>query len=90
MYIAKRKHKEKKLIQLKSFFYKQALDILTPKVEDNAKQRLRAHIRRGTSFCEMQCFVEGLMDYEEALKIEPLNKEIEQDANKIRNIIIKK
>ena len=65
-----------------------ALDLLTPPVEDNAQSRLKAHVRRGTAFCELELYAEGLLDYEAALKIEPDNAEIQNDAENIRKIIL--
>ncbi|XP_078386471.1 dynein axonemal assembly factor 4 [Cetorhinus maximus] len=64
-----------------------ALDLLTPAVTDNANSRLKAHIRRGAAFCELELYVEGLQDYEAALKIDPSNKIIQEDAEKIRQVI---
>ncbi|DAA25304.1 dynein axonemal assembly factor 4 isoform X1 [Bos taurus] len=64
-----------------------ALEILTPPVADNANARMKAHIRRGTAFCQLELYVEGLQDYEAALKIDPSNKIVQNDAEKIRNII---
>uniref|UniRef100_A0A672RUW8 Tetratricopeptide repeat domain 28 n=1 Tax=Sinocyclocheilus grahami TaxID=75366 RepID=A0A672RUW8_SINGR len=37
----------------------QALELLTPAVAANAPARLKAHVRRGTAFCELQLYVEG-------------------------------
>uniref|UniRef100_UPI00398F3155 dynein axonemal assembly factor 4 isoform X2 n=1 Tax=Pristiophorus japonicus TaxID=55135 RepID=UPI00398F3155 len=64
-----------------------ALDLLTPAVPDNANSRLKAHVRRGAAFCELELYVEGLQDYEAALKIDPSNKTIQADAEKIRQVI---
>ncbi|XP_078097153.1 dynein axonemal assembly factor 4 [Mustelus asterias] len=64
-----------------------ALDLLTPAVPDNANSRLKAHIRRGAAFCELELYVEGLQDYEAALKIDPSNQTIQEDAEKIRHVI---
>ncbi|KAG7263689.1 hypothetical protein CRUP_007757 [Coryphaenoides rupestris] len=36
-----------------------ALDLLTPPVADNAAARARAHVRRGTAFCELELYTEG-------------------------------
>ena len=54
----------------------------------NASSRLKAHVRRGTAFCELELYAEGLLDYEAALKIEPHNEEIKNDAENIRKIIV--
>ncbi|KAL8197032.1 UNVERIFIED_CONTAM: hypothetical protein K2H54_007322 [Gekko kuhli] len=64
-----------------------ALDLLTPPVPDNANARVKAHVRRGTAFCELELYAEGLQDYVAALRIEPTNKSISEDAEKIRRII---
>lgn len=61
---------------------------MTPPVVDNASSRLRAHVRRGSAFCELELYAEGLMDYEAALKIEPNNREILEDAENIRKLIV--
>lgn len=39
---------------------RQALDLLTPPVEANAAARARAHVRRGSAFCQLQLYAEGL------------------------------
>lgn len=64
-----------------------ALELLTPPVADNANARMKAHVRRGTAFCQLELYVEGLQDYEAALKIDPANTVVQNDAEKIRNII---
>ena len=61
---------------------------MTPPVADNASSRLKAHVRRGSAFCELELYAEGLMDYEAALKIEPNNREILEDAENIRKLIV--
>jgi len=37
----------------------QALDLLTPPVAANAAARARAHVRRGSAFCQLQLYAEG-------------------------------
>ncbi|XP_077989227.1 dynein axonemal assembly factor 4-like [Glandiceps talaboti] len=64
-----------------------ALDLLQPPVQANASSRLKVHIRRGTAFCEFELYVEGLQDYEAALKIDPGNEKLTTDAERIRKII---
>ncbi|XP_070542821.1 dynein axonemal assembly factor 4-like [Ptychodera flava] len=64
-----------------------ALELLEPPVEANANSRLKAHIRRGTAFCNFELYVEGLQDYEAALKIDPNNEKLKVDADRIRDII---
>ncbi|XP_010217622.1 PREDICTED: dyslexia susceptibility 1 candidate gene 1 protein [Tinamus guttatus] len=64
-----------------------ALELLTPPVPDNENARVKAHVRRGTAFCQLELYAEGLQDYEAALKIDPKNSTIEKDAEKIRRII---
>ncbi|XP_067275204.1 dynein axonemal assembly factor 4-like isoform X2 [Pseudorasbora parva] len=65
----------------------QALELLTPAVAANAAARLKAHVRRGTAFCELQLYVEGLLDYQAALEIDPRNAALRTDTDKIREII---
>ncbi|PVD19303.1 hypothetical protein C0Q70_19790 [Pomacea canaliculata] len=65
----------------------EALDLLHPPVPQNAPSRCKALVRRGTAFCELEMYVEGLGEYEAALKIEPNNEELRADAEKIRQLI---
>ncbi|XP_070828893.1 dynein axonemal assembly factor 4 [Chaetodon trifascialis] len=65
----------------------QALDLLTPPVAANAAARTRAHVRRGSAFCQLQLYAEGLQDYEAALKINPYNEELQADTQRIRDVI---
>lgn len=37
----------------------QALRLLTPPVEANAAARARAHVRRGSAFCQLELYAEG-------------------------------
>jgi len=64
-----------------------ALELMTPAVPQNKDGRIKAHIRRGTAFCRLEMYVEGLMDYEAALKLNPANNELNLDADKIRELI---
>ncbi|XP_071488741.1 dynein axonemal assembly factor 4-like [Diadema antillarum] len=64
-----------------------AIELLTPPVQANASSRLKAHTRRGTAFCELELYAEGLQDYEAALKIDPKNEQIRQDSERIRKVI---
>ncbi|XP_035520669.1 dynein assembly factor 4, axonemal [Morone saxatilis] len=65
----------------------QALDLLTPPVAANAAARIRAHVRRGSAFCQLQLYAEGLQDYQAALKIVPSNKALQADVQRIRDMI---
>ncbi|NXW53472.1 DAAF4 factor, partial [Eurystomus gularis] len=64
-----------------------ALELLMPPVPDNENARVKAYVRRGTAFCQLELYTEGLQDYEAALRIDPKNKTIEKDAEKIRHLI---
>ncbi|XP_071795119.1 dynein axonemal assembly factor 4-like [Asterias amurensis] len=64
-----------------------ALDLLTPPVDANAKSRLRAHVKRGTAFCELELYIQGLQDYEAGLKLDPKNEQLKADSDRIRTII---
>ncbi|XP_072315490.1 dynein axonemal assembly factor 4-like [Eucyclogobius newberryi] len=65
----------------------EALQLLTPAVPANASARARAYVRRGTAFCQLQLYSEGLQEYQAALRIDPENTELQVDTQKIRNII---
>ncbi|XP_039882650.1 dynein assembly factor 4, axonemal isoform X2 [Simochromis diagramma] len=65
----------------------QALDLLTPPVPANAAARVRAFVRRGSAFCELQAYPEGLQDFLAALKIDPNNEALLVDTQRIRDII---
>ncbi|XP_057691900.1 dynein assembly factor 4, axonemal isoform X2 [Corythoichthys intestinalis] len=65
----------------------QALELLTPAVPANAAARARAHVRRGSAFCQLQLYTEGLQEYQTALKIDPNNEALQADTQKIREII---
>ncbi|KAM9816499.1 dynein assembly factor 4, axonemal [Syngnathus typhle] len=65
----------------------QALELLTPAVCANAAARARAHVRRGSAFCQLQLYAEGLQEYQTALRIEPNNESLQADTQKIRDII---
>ncbi|XP_035011760.1 dynein assembly factor 4, axonemal [Hippoglossus stenolepis] len=64
-----------------------ALDLLTPPVAANAAARARAHVRRGSAFCQLQLYAEGLQDYQAALKIDPHNEALQEDTRRIRDVI---
>ncbi|KAK3586824.1 hypothetical protein CHS0354_020040 [Potamilus streckersoni] len=64
-----------------------ALMLLDPPVPQNAVSRCKAHVRRGTAYCELELYVEGLKDYEDALKIDPKNEALRADADRIRQVI---
>ncbi|CAF0721076.1 unnamed protein product [Adineta steineri] len=40
-----------------------ALELLDPPVLDNLPQRIKAHVRRGTAFCELELYAEGIYIY---------------------------
>ncbi|KAK9517301.1 hypothetical protein VZT92_025184 [Zoarces viviparus] len=64
-----------------------ALDLLTPPVAANAAARARANVRRGSAFCQLQLYAEGLQDYQAALQIDPHNQALQADTQRIRDII---
>ncbi|XP_068579620.1 dynein axonemal assembly factor 4 [Cebidichthys violaceus] len=64
-----------------------ALDLLTPPVAANAAARARANVRRGSAFCQLQLYAEGLQDYQAALQIDPHNEALQADTQRIRDII---
>ncbi|KFO21397.1 dynein assembly factor 4, axonemal [Fukomys damarensis] len=64
-----------------------ALALLTPPVADNAAARMKAHVRRGAAFCQLELYAEGLQDYEAALRINPADAAVRKDAEKIRDVL---
>ncbi|XP_076443572.1 dynein axonemal assembly factor 4-like isoform X2 [Babylonia areolata] len=64
-----------------------AMDLLSPPVPQNEESRVKALVRRGTAFCQLEMYVEGLQDYEAALKMDPNNQQLKEDAEKMRQII---
>lgn len=64
-----------------------ALALLTPPVADNAAARVKAHVRRGAAFCQLELYAEGLQDYEAALRIHPADAAVRKDAEKIRDVL---
>ncbi|XP_014677242.1 PREDICTED: dyslexia susceptibility 1 candidate gene 1 protein homolog [Priapulus caudatus] len=64
-----------------------ALELLVPPVEGNREARVKAHVRRGTAFCELQLYPEGLMDYDAALSLKPDDSELRADTSRIRSHI---
>ncbi|XP_037345351.2 dynein assembly factor 4, axonemal [Pungitius pungitius] len=65
----------------------QALDLLTPPVAANAAARTKANVRRGSAFCQLQLYAEGLHDYQAALMIESDNEALQADTQRIIDII---
>ncbi|XP_034389964.1 dynein assembly factor 4, axonemal [Cyclopterus lumpus] len=65
----------------------QALYLLTPPVAANAASRARAHVRRGSAFCQLQLYTEGLQDYQAALKMDPHNEALQADTQRVRDSI---
>ena len=51
----------KSLLVLYYMIILQALDLLTPPVPQNATSRMKAHIRRGTAYCHLEAYVEGII-----------------------------
>lgn len=41
------------------FSFVKALELLTPPVPDNENARVKAHVRRGTAFCQLELYTEG-------------------------------
>ena len=37
-----------------------ALDLLNPPVSQNLKSRVKAHLRRGAAFCNLEMYTEGM------------------------------
>lgn len=41
------------------FLFVKALELLIPPVSDNADARVKAYVRRGTAFCQLELYAEG-------------------------------
>lgn len=39
--------------------HSKAMDLLTPPIPGNAQARVKAHVRRGAAFCELELYAEG-------------------------------
>ena len=79
-------------LKLRNFFKalddsSKAIDLLVPACEANAKDRTKAYLRRGAAFCELECYAEGLIEYEAALKCNPTNEQIYKDCQNLRKYI---
>jgi len=64
-----------------------ALELFTPPVPQNAADRKLALSRRGTAFEGLECFVEALVEFEGAFKLDRHDKEIENKIEELRKII---
>ncbi|GIY58930.1 dynein assembly factor 4, axonemal, partial [Caerostris darwini] len=64
-----------------------ALELLTPPVPSNANARKEAHKIRGTAFQQLQLYVESLMDFDAALKIDAKDEELQTSADELRKRI---
>ncbi|VDL61554.1 unnamed protein product [Hymenolepis diminuta] len=66
-----------------------ALDLLTPPVPQNLNSRVKAHVRRGVAFCNLQMFKEGISEYEVAAKLNPDDSSIREDLARIKELMKK-
>ncbi|XP_054720315.1 dynein axonemal assembly factor 4-like [Uloborus diversus] len=64
-----------------------ALELLQPAVSSNTKDRKEAHRIRGLAFHQLNLPVEGLMDIEAALKIDPDDDELKKNARILRELV---
>ena len=64
-----------------------ALELLTPPVQANALSRCKALVRRGTAQAQIENYVQALVDYEAAIKLDPKNTKLQENADKLRQII---
>lgn len=56
-----------------------ALELLDPPVEANAKERIKAHVRRATSLVQLGMIKEALGEFDEAIKINGRRKTDDDD-----------
>ncbi|VDO04604.1 unnamed protein product [Rodentolepis nana] len=82
-------------IQTRNFFRaledaSTALDLLTPPVPQNLNSRVKAHVRRGVAFCNLQMLKEGLSEYEAAAKLNPNDSSIQEDLARLKELTKKR
>lgn len=65
-----------------------ALELLTPPTQDNCNSRLLCHIRRGTALIRLSLLSEGLADYQAALQLNPENKALRKDVERIQSMLM--
>ncbi|CAH8458453.1 unnamed protein product [Schistosoma turkestanicum] len=79
-------------LQLRNYFKaledsSMVLDLCVPPVPQNLKSRVRAHIRRGAAFCNLQLYKEGLIEYKAAQKLQPEDETIRADIEKLEKFV---
>ena len=65
-----------------------ALELLNPPVAQNLHPRIKAHLRRGAAFCNLEMYREGILDYEAALKLDPDNAAVKEDLSRLKGLWI--
>ncbi|CAH8471097.1 unnamed protein product [Schistosoma guineensis] len=79
-------------LQLRNYFKaledsSMVLDLCVPHVAQNLKSRVRAHIRRGAAFCNLQLYKEGLIEYRAAQKLQPDDDTIRKDIENLEKFV---
>ncbi|CAI2723981.1 unnamed protein product [Schistosoma spindalis] len=79
-------------LQLRNYFKaledsSMVLDLCVPPVAQNLKSRVRAHIRRGAAFCNLQLYKEGLIEYRAAQKLQPDDDTIRKDIGNLEKFV---
>ncbi|KAL5109549.1 hypothetical protein TcWFU_010064 [Taenia crassiceps] len=64
-----------------------ALDLLKPAVPQNLNCRIKAHVRRGVAFCNLQMLKEGIWEYEAAAKLNPADATIHEDLSRLKGMM---
>ncbi|TNN09717.1 Dynein assembly factor 4, axonemal isoform 1 [Schistosoma japonicum] len=82
-------------LQLRNYFKaledsSMVLDLCVPPVAQNLKSRVRAHIRRGVAFCNLQLYKEGLIEYKAAERLQPDDDTIKVDIENLEKFINQK
>lgn len=74
--------------------YKQAIDDINKALQlmegncnPDLKCKMKCHVKRGTAYCGLNLFAEGLRDYEEALKMNKNDEKLKMDVCKLRKIV---
>lgn len=62
-----------------------AFDLLKPELESNLKFRVQCLARRGAALCKLSLIKQGYDELLAAIKLDPLDKQLQQDAEMIRS-----
>lgn len=64
----------------------QAIKLLTPPCESNRKDRLQAHLLRGRALVGLKVPKVGLLDFEHAVSLTPLDDALKHEVKRVREL----